>query len=250
MADSAKPRVPETLLKRRKQNEEQRKKRAQAAAALQKKRGAKQEMIFKKAESYVKEYKLAEQDEIRLARQARKKGNYYVPGQAKLALVIRTKGINKVAPQPRKIMQLLRLRQINNASFVRLNHATLQMLRVADPYITWGYPNLKTVRELVYKRGYGRVGVPKKRVALTDNDIVETELGAKGIICMEDLIHEIFTVGPNFKQANSFLWTFKLNTPNGGWRKKMNHFVDGGDFGNRGEQDQRPCQENDVTAMK
>lgn len=26
-------------------------------------------------------------------------------------------------------------------------------------------------------------------------------LGDKGIICVEDLVHEIFTVGPNFKQV-------------------------------------------------
>ena len=31
------------------------------------------------------------------------------------------------------------------------------MLRIADPYIAWGYPNLKSVRELVYKRGYGKL---------------------------------------------------------------------------------------------
>lgn len=57
--------------------------------------------------------------------------------------------------------------------------------------------------------------------------------GKYGIICIEDLIHEIVTCGPAFKQANNFLWHFKLNTPTGGWRKKNNHFVDGGDFGNR-----------------
>ena len=58
-------------------------------------------------------------------------------------------------------------------------------------------------------------------------------IGKFGITCMEDLVHEIYTVGPNFKRANKFLWHFKLNTPNGGWRKKANHFVDGGDFGCR-----------------
>ena len=57
--------------------------------------------------------------------------------------------------------------------------------------------------------------------------------GKKDIICMEDLIHEIFTVGPNFKRAANFLWPFKLNTPLGGWRRKNNHFVEGGDHGNR-----------------
>merc|ERR1719245_253176 len=38
---------------------------------------------------------------------------------------------------------------------------------------------------------------------------------------------------PNFKYASNFLWPFKMNTPTGGWRKKTNHFVEGGDFGCR-----------------
>ena len=33
------------------------------------------------------------------------------------------------------------------------------MLRLVDPYIAYGYPNLKSVRELVYKRGYGVICV-------------------------------------------------------------------------------------------
>ena len=40
-------------------------------------------------------------------------------------------------------------------------------------------------------------------------------LGKKDIICMEDLVHEIFTVGDNFKKASNFLWPFKLNNPKG-----------------------------------
>lgn len=105
------------------------------------------------------------------------------------------------------------------------------MLRIAEPYITWGYPNLKSVRELIYKRGYGKVN--KQRIALTDNSIVEKSLGKQGVICVEDIIHEIMTVGPEFKKTANFLWPFKLNNPNGGWRKKGNHFAEGGDFGNR-----------------
>ena len=71
------------------------------------------------------------------------------------------------------------------------------------------------------------------RTAITSNDIIESKLGKFGIICVEDLIHEIITVGPKFKYASNFLWPFKLNNPTGGWRKKTNHFVEGGDFGNR-----------------
>ena len=93
------------------------------------------------------------------------------------------------------------------------------------------YPNLKTVRELVYKRGFAKVD--HQRIAITDNSIIEQSLGSANIICVEDLIHEIVTVGENFKKANNFLWPFKLSCPTGGMRNKTNHFVEGGDHGNR-----------------
>ena len=72
------------------------------------------------------------------------------------------------------------------------------MLRLVEPYVAWGYPNLKTVKELIYKRGYGKVRrclfstkvcilianwladnlftllqVKKNRIPLTDNSVIE-----------------------------------------------------------------------------
>lgn len=95
------------------------------------------------------------------------------------------------------------------------------------------YPSLKTIRELIYKRGHGKVN--HCRIPITDNTIIEKALGKHNILCTEDLIHEIYTVGPKFKEANNFLWPFKLSNPKrGGFLgKKMNHFVQGGEFGNR-----------------
>lgn len=58
-------------------------------------------------------------------------------------------------------------------------------------------------------------------------------LGSKNILCVEDLVHEIFTVGPAFKEASNFLWPFKLNSPRGGIDKKRLHYVEGGQAGNR-----------------
>ncbi|KZZ98246.1 Ribosomal protein L7, eukaryotic [Ascosphaera apis ARSEF 7405] len=226
--------VPETLLKKRKAQEAA---RAARIAEAEKRKAANKEkrgVIFKRAESYVKEYRDAEREKIRLARVARQQGNFYVPEEPKLVFVVRIKGINKIAPKPRKILQLLRLLQINNGVFIKLTKATSEMLTIIDPYVAYGYPNLKTVRELVYKRGYGKVN--KQRIALSDNQIIEENLGKYGIVCMEDLIHEIYTVGPNFKQAANFLWPFKLSNPNGGFRtRKFKHFIQGGDTGNREE---------------
>lgn len=49
-------------------------------------------VIFKRAESYVKEYRDAEREKIRLARVARQEGSLYVPEEPKLVFVIRIKG--------------------------------------------------------------------------------------------------------------------------------------------------------------
>jgi len=224
--------VPETLLKKRKSQEKAREART---AELEKKKKANKEkrgVIFKRAETYVKEYREAEREKIRLARLSKQEGSFYVPAEPKLVFVIRIKGINKIAPKPRKILQLLRLLQINNGVFIRLSKATSEMLTIVNPYIAFGYPNLKSVRELIYKRGYGKID--KQRIPLTDNQLIEDNLGKYGMVCMEDLIHEIYTVGPNFKQASNFLWPFKLSNPNGGFRaRKFKHYIEGGDLGNR-----------------
>ena len=60
-------------------------------------------------------------------------------------------------------------------------------------------PNLKSVRELIYKRGYGKVN--RQRVPLSNNQVIEEALGKYDILSVEDLVHEIFTAGPNFKQV-------------------------------------------------
>jgi len=233
MADTKTPSVPVTMLKRQKNIE--RVKSARAVAAVKRKRALKEKrtIIFKKAQAYAKEYHSKERDEIRLRRMAKRDGNFYVPAEAKLAFVIRIRGVNQVSPKVKKALQLLRLRQINNGVFVKLNKSTLNMLRLVEPFIAWGYPNLKTIRELVYKRGFAKVN--HQRIPISNNEVIEGVLGSCGIICVEDLIHEIFTVGENFKKASNFLWPFKLSCPTGGMRVKTNHFVEGGDHGNREE---------------
>ena len=48
--------------------------------------------IFKRAESYVKEYRDAEREKIRLTRLSKQEGTYYVPAEPKLVFVVRIKG--------------------------------------------------------------------------------------------------------------------------------------------------------------
>jgi len=228
-----KDKAPETFLKKRKTGAERKARHGEIAKKIAKKRLVTRRTIYKKAEKYIKEYRAINNSLVRLKRQAKNNNNFYVPDEPKVAFVVRIRGINRVSPKTRKILQLLRLRQIHNGVFVRLNKATWNMLRLVEPYITYGTPNLKSVKELLYKRGYGKVD--KSRIALSENAIIQKALGQYGIICMEDLIHEIYTAGPHFKEANNFLWPFKLSSPLGGFTKKRIHFAEGGDAGNREE---------------
>ncbi|KAJ3679239.1 hypothetical protein LUZ60_017250 [Juncus effusus] len=223
--------VPESILKKRKREEQWAAEKKAAQDKQRKESADKKKAIFSKAQKYAAEYESQEKQLVQLKREARMKGGFYVSPEEKLLFIVRIRGINAMDPKSRKILQLLRLRQIFNGVFLKVNKATINMLRRVEPYVTYGYPNLKSVRELIYKRGYGKLN--KQRIPLSDNSVIEQGLGQQGIVCIEDLVHEIMTVGPHFKEANNFLWPFKLKAPLGGMKKKRNHYVEGGDAGNR-----------------
>lgn len=233
MQEKKKRGPPESILKKRQAAAKGKKGRIQRAAITRQKRAEFRSKVFRRAEQYVKEYRQKQASLVRMRRQAKNHGNYYREDESKVVFVIRIRGINSVDPKTRKILQLLRLRQVHNGVFVRVNKATANMLRLVEPYVTYGAPTLRTIKDLVYKRGFGKV--KGQRIPLTTNEIIQRALGKHNIICIEDIVHEIYTCGPKFKEVNNFLWPFQLSSPLGGFRKKNTHFVEGGDAGNREE---------------
>jgi large subunit ribosomal protein L7e len=229
------------------------------------KRKAGRKVIFKRAESYVKGYLAKEKEEIRLKRAARAAGDFYVPAQPKVYFVIRIRGVNEIAPKPRKILQLLRLLQINNGVFVKATRATQQMLRLVEPYVTYGYvpwgvpcalhskpgqraePQVRPRAHLQAWVRQGRQAAHPARGQRRHRDCArqvrhpvrrgprardhhrrpELQAGPCALLCGV----QGPTDGP---QASNFLWPFKLSNPTGGWRtRKFKHYVQGGDFGDR-----------------
>jgi large subunit ribosomal protein L7e len=185
---------------------------------------------------YDKEYAVHQRKLITMRRQAKSAGNFFVEPEAKVLFVIRIVGIIKLSPKPRKVLQLLRLRQLHNGVFLKMNKPIMNMLKLVQPYVTLGYPSLKSVREMVYKRGFGKVN--KQRIPLMDTDIISQNLGKYGIHGHEDVIHELYTAGPQFKRVSNFLWPFKLSAPRGGFNCKRHGYNEmrGGDWGNRAEE--------------
>merc|ERR1712144_158940 len=225
------PGVPESVLKKRKTQEKLAADKAAAADAARKANKGKRVAMYKSAEKYVKEYRAIARRQVRMRRQAKAAGNHFVEPEAKLMFVVRIRGLNDMHPKTKKILQLMRLRQMNMGVFLKISKASMEMVKRVEPYLSYGYPNLKSVRELIYKRGFGKIN--HQRLPLNDNSVIETALGKHGIMCMEDLVHEIYTVGPHFKEANNFLWPFKLRPAKGGQAKKRKGFCEGGQAGNR-----------------
>ncbi|XP_063300286.1 ribosomal protein uL30-like [Pelobates fuscus] len=203
------PRVPENLLKKRKRY--QGLKAAEAKRALEEKRKEHRgkQIKFQRLETFARNSRRKLRDDARLRRMQVFQKKVPIPASQKLAFVVRTADINGVNQQVLRTLGNLRLKNIFSGVFVNLNELSVEMLKVVEPYVAWGFPNLKSVRELILKRGKGLVD--GKKVPLTDNTIIEERMGQFGIICLEDLIHELYTTGTHFSEVNKFLCPFKLS---------------------------------------
>jgi len=223
--------IPENFQKKQKRNQTLKEDAAKTRANRKVEGKKKRDEITKRAEGYVKAHQQRLLELVKKRRDARANNSFFIPAEGKLLLAVRIRGVNRLAPRVKRILRLFRLRQIHNAAFIRVNKATLNMLKHIDPYVTYGYPDRKTISSLLYKRGYMKV--KGQRLPIVRNQIVESALGKQNILSIEDLIEEIVSVGANFKVANNSIWPFKLNTPKGGYREKRHPYNQGGDWGNR-----------------
>eukprot|EP00796_Vickermania_ingenoplastis_P009154 gene9155-6435_t len=223
--------APESAIKRAAFKQQQTDAFKKAIAANKAAKAALKKLAYQRGLKHSRFYRHEEKKLVGLRRQATAAGNYYLEAKPKIAVVTRIRGIAKVNPKQRKILQLLRLRQIFNTVFVKLNKPIEQMLRAVEPYIAYGYPSLRTVRAMVYKRGHLKIN--GQRVKINDNQLIKDKFNNDDIVCAEDLVNQIYTCGKHFRTVTNGLWPFKLAPPAGGMRQKRRHFIEGGDFGNR-----------------
>ena len=223
--------APESAVKRATHKREQTTAFKAAIAANKAEKKALTKKAYEHARDHTRAYKASEAKKITQRRQAKSNGNFFIEEKPKVAVVVRIRGIAKVAPKQRKVLQLLRLRQIFNAVFVKYNKPMQNMLRLVEPYIAYGFPSLKTIRGLIYKRG--NLKVNNNRIKISDNKQIKSKFNNDSVICVEDVINQLYTCGKAFTKVSNGLWPFKLSPPKGGMRQKRRHFIEGGDFGNR-----------------
>lgn len=177
---------------------------------------------FRRAESFVMNYLKAERTANRIKNTVRK-GNICKSSAAasntagadservnkKLLLVMRHAGKKIFDETTNKIMKTLNMSKRHDAVFLENTKENQILLRVVEPFVVYGYPTVTTIRDLIFKKGHARID--GKKTPIQSNTLIEEHLGEKGIICLEDMIHEISTVGPNFKTVTEFMCSFMVN---------------------------------------
>ncbi|KAL9926562.1 60S ribosomal protein L7 [Glossina fuscipes] len=191
---------------------------------------------FRRPESFVMNYIKAERTANRIKRVLRTnilKTNDAQKTNQKLLLVMRHAGKKVFDETTNTILRTLRMPVRHNAVFLENSKENQMLLKVIEPFVAYGFPTLSTIRELIFKKGFARIG--GKKTAIQSNTVIEDILGDKGIICLEDIIHEIYTVGTNFESVINFLCSFLLSSPRDGWKNKVSvPYKRGGEYGDRG----------------
>uniref|UniRef100_A0A6M2EHR2 Ribosomal protein L30 ferredoxin-like fold domain-containing protein n=1 Tax=Populus davidiana TaxID=266767 RepID=A0A6M2EHR2_9ROSI len=227
--------ISEVILKKRKHKEESIALTRKTQLELGQHGGKKRKVEdIKRPEQFVREFRDRELDLIRMKQRTKGAKSALSTPNSKLLFVIRLHGKNDMHPKTRKILYNLRLTRIFDGVFLKASPGVLELLQKVEPYVTYGYPNVKNVSDLIYKKGYGKID--NKRVPLIDNNIIEQALGKYGILCLEDIVHEVANAGPHFREILNFLGSFSLNKPKEGLQGKRALFKDGGDTGNRENQ--------------
>ena len=236
---------PEILLRKRKNADRKRlekQEQIKEKIAASKKAKLQQKNKFIRAETLLSNHKSNEIERKRIKKVSKKINNSDVPTslsgdnsnnkeenqEYKLLFVIRipnhTKGL-KIPKKAFQIMQVLKLTESNTGVFVKANESTIKLLGLIAPYVIIGQPSISSIRKLFQKRARIMVEeadsetgqVQSKVVKLDNNQVVEDKFEDLGLICIEDLIHELINLTDNFIPITSWLLPFKLNAPVNGW---------------------------------
>ena len=131
------------------------------------------------------------------------------------------------------ILSKLNLKELNNAIILFYNKDNFKMVKLIESYVTWGYINKNTIGDLLRKRGSVTVGNNEPNEL--ENTRIEDALGKLGIVCIEDIIHELTYESKNAKDVLNFLGYFKLEANDDGFEKANISFEKGGSQGFRGD---------------
>lgn len=257
------PLVPENVLKRRHDLDDIKRRNQANNEKTGKKTAVKKGRYVKKPETYLAEARSRRHEEARY-RRIKKKGmmkrasnkpvikqKEVVVDEAEEPELISYQANSVGAPYvfairtredagnvPKKVYNILlqlRLREPNTGVFLKYDAVTRKHLHLVEPWVVYGSPSQGIVKDLIERKSFG--SIKGQKVPLSDNTILERELGDQhGIICMEDLVHELTEVGSAFDAVSKFLVPFPLIASRSRFEKQKLRMKQGKDYGDKGQE--------------
>jgi 60S ribosomal protein uL30 len=160
----------------------------------------------------------------RRKRMAERRSSVDVPKgsiQQSVGLVVRIHAGRHASDEIKETLRKWGLNKKYDAVFMKLDASAISKLKAYDAYVAYGYISLSSVEELLHRRAYTSA-ISGVRQTLSDNTTIEALMGEKyNILCVSDLVNEIYNIGENFEPSIKFLCTFKLASPVGGYEKDV-----------------------------
>jgi large subunit ribosomal protein L30 len=144
----------------------------------------------------------------------------------KTLFVIRIRGGVDAQKTVEATLTMLRMERNNYATILKESPSYKGMLRKVKDYVTWGEPDVETVKLLLETRG--------KLVG--DEKITEEALKSLGYESIEKLAAAIVTGEVEFSQLNGIKPFFRMHPPKKGFKRTVKRpYKDKGELGYRGE---------------
>eukprot|EP00817_Percolomonadidae_sp_ATCC50343_P002902 CAMPEP_0117423988 /NCGR_PEP_ID=MMETSP0758-20121206/4505_1 /TAXON_ID=63605 /ORGANISM="Percolomonas cosmopolitus, Strain AE-1 (ATCC 50343)" /LENGTH=244 /DNA_ID=CAMNT_0005207513 /DNA_START=99 /DNA_END=830 /DNA_ORIENTATION=+ len=216
--------ITETLLKKRREDvhEEERALAMRTSTQRSKKADTTQKPTQYKTAAYLATSKVNEIKRKRqLMQQLEVNSRFAIDPTQHVLLVVRIVQTPNMPDIVRTALHLLKLPTIYTATFLPVTENNLNMLRIVEPYIMFGYPSREIVQTLITKLGALRIqhstAEPPVREPIRSNEQIEELLGKHDIICLDDIVDaSLSPQADQYKFISNALWPFRLHAPKEG----------------------------------
>jgi large subunit ribosomal protein L30 len=142
-------------------------------------------------------------------------------------IAIKIRGTIRANRKVRETLQMLRLKNTNNAVFIDDTPSFLGMLNVVRHYVTWGEPSSEVIQSLIEKRGR----------LIGNKKFNESYMERIGYSSLTELAEAIYNGQIKYRDLPNICPVFKLSPPSKGFKGKTKKpYRTGGELGPRGEE--------------
>ncbi len=144
----------------------------------------------------------------------------------KTLLVVRIRGGVDAQKTVEATLTMLRMERNNYATILKESSSYIGMLRKVKDYVTWGEPDVETMKNLLEARG--------KLVG--DEKVTDEAMKTLGYESVDKLANAIVAGEVEFSQLNGVKPFFRMHPPKKGFKRTVKRpYRDHGELGYRGE---------------